>query len=338
MIRLTTLFVALVVASAARADVDVPEAAYAKVNAALVRHHIAPRFEHLATAAADFDAAIACDDGVARDRAALRPSYDAVMDAWMAVRHIRFGPVRLFMRNYRLYFWPEARGKIAGAVDEILAADDPARFEDDRFASASVAVQGLPAVEVLLFADRKSGPNDCALLRAIAGNMRAIADDTAAGWREADELGPTPSDAALTLFRDLHDSLQLIAAVKLKPVLAKPRLAESGLSGRSVRNIAVNLEALQAMYLGEGGAGLGKIVREHGQDATLDPLMRRAFAQTIATARSIDVPIATAVADPVQRAKLDKLTTEVLALKQIVRTRLAAALGLAVGFNALDGD
>ena len=206
MIRLTTLFVALVVASAARADVDVPEAAYAEVNAALVRHHIAPRYEHLATAAADFDAAIACDDGVARDRAALRPSYDAVMDAWMAVRHIRFGPVRLFMRNYRLYFWPEARGKIAGAVDEILAADDPARFEDDRFASASVAVQGLPAVEVLLFADRKSGPNDCALLRAIAGLVPArgtvkLGEATVCG---PDQITPPEERNVGFLFQELN--------------------------------------------------------------------------------------------------------------------------------------
>lgn len=338
MFRSSLVALALVVCGAAQAQVEVPDAAYAEVNASLVRHHIVPRYERLARASADFADAIACTGTQAPDRDRLRPRFNALMDDWMAIRHIRFGPVQLFMRNYRLYFWPEARGRVAGAVDEILAGDDPARFAPDKFASASVAVQGLPAVEVLLYADRSANPNDCALLRAIAANMRTIATDTLAAWRTAGPLGPTPSEAALSLFRDFYEALQLIFDVKLKPVLAKPRLAESGLSKRSARNIVINLEALQAMYVGDGGPGLSRIVQGYAKDAKLDPLMRRAFEQTIATARSIDVPLAVAIADKTQRAKLDKLMTEVLALKQIVRTRLAGALGLAVGFNALDGD
>ena len=71
--------------------------------------------------------------------------------------------------------------------------------------------------------------------------------------------------ATLAFFQSLHDSLQLIRDVKLRPVIGesaqkvRPVLAESRLSGRSQRNIVVTLEALQALYLGEGDAGLGDL-------------------------------------------------------------------------------
>ena len=137
-------------------------------------------------------------------------------------------------------------------------------------------------------------------------------------------------------------SLQLTFDVNLKPVIGesaqdvRPVLAESRLSGRSQRNIVVTLETLQALYLGEGSAGLGDLAA--GADPKLDRLMRKAFRLTLATARSIDGSVENAAGDPALRPPVEKLATQVQALKQIVRDRLAPALGLAVGFNALDGD
>jgi len=154
----------------------------------------------------------------------------------------------------------------------------------------------------------------------------------------------THQDATLAFFKSFHGGLQLIADVKLKPVVgdaietARPNLAESRLSGRALDNIAVNLAALEALYLGESGPGLSALVRDHGGDAELDPLMRKAFRMTLETARGIEGPLGEAVNDPARRPAVEKLTTQVLALKQIVKTRLAAALDLQVGFNALDGD
>lgn len=66
--------------------------------------------------------------------------------------------------------------------------------------------------------------------------------------------------------------------------------------------------------------------------------MHKAFRLTSATAQSIDGPIEKAAADPALRPPVEKLAKQVRALRQIVRDRLAPALGLAVGFNALDGD
>jgi uncharacterized protein len=80
------------------------------------------------------------------------------------------------------------------------------------------------------------------------------------------------------------------------------------------------------------------VVREAAGDAELADLLERAFAQTLATARSIEGPLATAVADPARRPAVEQLALEARALKQIVNERLASVLGIPIGFNAMDGD
>ena len=352
-----SVFIGAAPASGAR---ELGPADYARVNAALVETHALPRYERLAAAAEAFAAAAGafCADGGGAGGERLRTHFHDMMDAWMGVQHLRFGPVESFSRAYRFYFWPQARAKVADAVARVVAAGEDAARLAARIENANVAVQGLLAVEVLLYDGRYlgAGARGCGLLAAAAGNMQAMAAGNLADWREGDASfarlmtmpdtdNPDVEDhaaATLAFFQSLHDSLQLIHDVKLRPVIGeraqrvRPVLAESRLSGRSQRNIAVTPGSLQALYGGEGGAGLGDLAAV--SDPRLDRLMRKAFRLTLATAESIDDPIESAAADPARRPRVEKLATQVRALRQIVRDRLAPALGLAVGFNALDGD
>lgn len=364
--RTVVCFIALVVTGPVVAQDSVPSRAYARVNAALAQNHIIPRYERLSrTTGALADAArpfCAGDGHVAPSSLGAR--FHDAMDAWMGVQHLRFGPAELFMRAQRLYFWPEARGRFGEAVRDLLAASEPDGITARRLPDASVAVQGLPAVELLLYSGKELSAGNgkdakpCTLLVALTANIHDMAAGIVGDWRGGNidfahtfttsgrdnPYYATHRDATLALFKSLYGGLQLIADVKLKPVVgekiatARPRLAEASLSGRAMRNIVVNLEALQALYVGEAGPGLATLVRDHGNDPKLDPLMQRAFGMTLETARSIDRPLGDAVTDPALRPVVEKLLTQVLALKQIVRTRLAAALDVAVGFNALDGD
>ena len=137
---------------------------------------------------------------------------------------------------------------------------------------------------------------------------------------------------------------RVLVDVKLKPVVgessetAKPELAESLISGRSMANIRQNLLALRAMYLGESDDGFSALVTTHGDDAELDRLIRKAFAVTIETTYQLQSPLSEAVVHTDNRQHAEKLLLQTRALKQIIRDRLASKLGLAVGFNALDGD
>lgn len=355
---------ALLLLSAPAAARPLTEADYQAVNDALVEHHVVPRYRSLAEAMAALEGATGsyCAQPASASLEPVREAFGSALDAWMGVQHLRFGPVELFMRSYRLYFWPEGRGRIRQAVAELLATSDAALLEPERFRNASTAIQGLPAVEVLLYEPPGEAEGGvayrCALLTRITAGMSAMAEGIVADWQggEVDFAGvvasPGPDnpyfgtarDATLAFFESLHNGLQLIADIKLKPVVgesaaaARPQLAETSASDRALRNIVLNLEALQGLYLGEGGTRLGALAAEHASDPDLDPLMRKAFRLTLENARGIALPLPQAVTDPAARPAVEKLLTQVLALKQIVRTRLAAALDLAIGFNAMDGD
>ena len=352
---------ALVLLAAPPAPAGIGEADYARVNAALVESHVLPRYERLASATSALAAAAdgLCAGGLGRDEA--RARFHDAMDAWMGVRHLRFGPAEMFMRADRFHFWPQARGKALAAVRALLAAGGDA-LAPSRIRQASVAAQGLLAVEILLHAggradvDAAASPAACRLLQAAAGNLRGMAAGMAADWRDGEAsfaravARPGPGDprfeshrdATLAFFRSLNDGLQLVAEAKLRPVIggaaaaARPRLAESRPSGRSARNVVVNLEALRALYQGEGGPGLGDLAG--AVDPKLDQLLRKAFRLTVATARLIGRPVEEAAADPALRPKAEKLALQARALWQLARRRLAPALGFSAAFNSLDGD
>ncbi len=360
-VAVLTLIAAAPCAGAAPLETD----AFARVNAALVETHALPRYRQLAAATEAFAAAAgdfcaAPGEAAARDR--VRARFQEAMGAWMGVEHLRFGPIEILMRGHRFYFWPQARGKVTAAVRGVIAAGDEAAVRPSRIRQANVAIQGFLAAEVLLYGDEAlragggAGATGCALLTAIAANMRAMAADIRAGWQDGSDAfartvtrpGPENGyfhdhkEATRAFFKGLHDSLQLIADVKLKPVIgdspekARPRLAESRLSGRSLGNVIDNLAALRALYEGEDGPGLGDLIRT--ADPELHKLLRKAFRLTLGTARGIGRPLEEAAVDAALRPKAGKLALQVRALRQIARDRLAPALGFPVGFNALDGD
>ena len=141
------------------------------------------------------------------------------------------------------------------------------------------------------------------------------------------------------LFEDLDVALLSIVNLKLVRPLgaalerAKPRRAESWRSGRSLRNVQINLEALHEMYhVGFRTYALSASLR------VLDQNVLNAFIAAQVAAIAIKLPLSQAVADPTERLAVEALRTAVLDLQDVLRLELAAALGVRLGFNAQDGD
>ncbi|MGD1935247.1 MAG: imelysin family protein [Candidatus Phaeomarinobacter sp.] len=337
---------------------DLTDDAYAQVNAALINGHIVPAYRRLASAT---DAlAVATTSYCAGDTSHSLETVQAVFKdantAWMGAEHLGFGPAEFFMRNLRMNFWPQARGKVSDAIDAALAPDADAKPVNER----SFALQGLPAMEHLVFASPQPEAKTarCDLAVAVSANMQAIASDVLAEWGESDasysqttsSAGPNnatypkASDVTLDLFRSLHDGLQRISTLKLDPALgkdadtARPPLAEARLSDGGMDNIRQNLVALEQLYLGPSDDGLTWLTQKTADDPKLDALMRKAFQKTRETADSVTLALPLAVSDAQERPKLEMLSKQVRALRQICADRLAPALNLSVGFNSLDGD
>ncbi|MBU0723858.1 MAG: imelysin family protein [Alphaproteobacteria bacterium] len=357
MIRKTALVLAFLLASPEAWATD-----YAALNKALVETQVIPRYQALeqATGALRQSADAFCAAPDAAGYAALTESFHGAVDGWQSVQHIRFGPVELFMRSMRLAFWPDPRNSAGKQLSELLASRDESQITQDAFQSSGVAVQGFPALERVLFEEEalakftaKSADSAfrCKLVTAISRNLADMAKDIREDWTKPDGYAHTvaiagtpgthyqePKEATLDLFKSLYGTVEIVADHKIARPMgasldkARPRLAESWRSARSMRNVVLNLEAGQALYLGGFSAAVA------ASDKKLDDLFRRAFTQTIATANSVSLPLEQAVEDKSARARLQQLVKESGAMKQLFTQRLTAVLDIPAGFNAMDGD
>ncbi|MDX9873806.1 MAG: imelysin family protein [Spongiibacteraceae bacterium] len=339
---------------------------YRALNQALLTQHVLPRYQMLATTAASLaaDTAAACADGRVEDAemTRLQTAYGDASDAWQSIQHVRFGPAELFMRGTRLAFWPDPRGAADSQLRALLQSGDPARLAPDRFADNGVAVQGFPALERLLFADSSevlASPSAeaayrCQVLTAMTRGISDMTAGLAADWRSfvaeleaGDGAGgfyETPAEVTLDLFKSLYTSVELAADHKLARAIgtriedARPQQTEAWRSQRSLSNIRLNLAAGAAMFGGEAAAVEGGPRFADLVDNDLRVLLSRAFRQTLATAESLPAPLEVALTDPDHRPQVEKLLREMLALKTLLAQRLPPALGIPLGFNALDGD
>src|SRR5205823_7679797 len=80
-----------------------------------------------------------------------RDAYRRTADAWTEIEFVRYGPISDDFRVDRLNYWPERKNATARGLAALLTKEGSADLAPARFAENSVAVQGLPALERLLF-------------------------------------------------------------------------------------------------------------------------------------------------------------------------------------------
>lgn len=355
--------VALVLGIGMPSALAADDKALAVLNAALVERDVLPRMDRFSEATALLvpaaDAYCAALSATGLDT--LKRAYNGAADAWQGIQHFRFGPMELLLRTQRVAFWPDPRNAVGRQLAEVIAARDSAALTPQAFAQGRVTIQGLPAMERLLYDDGavaklESGPEAgfrCEMLRAIARNLAGIGADMRGEWRDGAKsyarvmttYGPgnhyrTAQEATLDLFKSLYTAVEIVADHKLGKPLgasladARPALAESARSGRSMRNVQLDLEAGAALYQ----AGIDAYVRDVAKHPALALAIAQGFDKTIADAKVVSVPVEVAVRDSSRRAAAEKTQREAATLKTLLAQKLSPALGIPVGFNALDGD
>lgn len=344
----------------ARAAPD--EAAFRALNRAAVEQVLLPAYRRFAEATANLAARLDALARTPQEQPALeaaREGFARAMLAWQEIQHVRVGPAELFSRHPRIQFWPDPRNAIGRDLSAAIAARDPAALEARANALGQVTTQGLPALERLLYGEEavarlRAGDAEAAyrgaLLRAIGGNLSTLAQDMLAGWTGGEtpygaalaEPRPpyaTPQEATLELFKALHAAVEMVADRKLTRALgssagtARAQLLEAWRSGLSGQAVQSNLAAARALYERAFAPALAA-----GGEAELKGLLDRAFAQLGASAAAMPLPLEAAIGDPARREAAAVVQREAAALKALLAQRLAPALGIPLGFNALDGD
>ncbi|MCC6736141.1 MAG: hypothetical protein IT534_08425, partial [Bauldia sp.] len=114
---------------------------------------IRPAIAGVAEAAATLDETLAafCAAPAPDLRPAADEAFAAVVTAWAAVIALQIEPLAVDSRRERFFFWPDPRGITLRQVQAIVAARDPTAADPVSLAGKSAAIQGLGALEYLLF-------------------------------------------------------------------------------------------------------------------------------------------------------------------------------------------
>ena len=327
--RLFPFLAACFVATAATAQTDLRGA---------VEEHILPGYAALTATSATLAATAQRD--CAPTSPTLRAAYHDAFDAWIGMSHLRFGPSEVEQRAFALAFWPDPRGSTPKALSRLIAAQDPVIESESDFATVSVAARGFYALEFLLFDAQfaEAGEYGCALIQQVASDIAVNADSIERDWSNsyadlvltagANDTYRSEEEAARQLFTALTTGLEFTATARLERPLGtfdrpRPNRAEARRSERSLRNVILAIEATQALS--------SHIAREN------QPLTE-AFDRALSRANAIDDPAFAGVATPAGRLRVEAILVQVNAVRDILAQDVGPSLGIAAGFNALDGD
>lgn len=350
------LVLAALVAAPAGARAQAVEATQRAAIRRAVARHIIPGFTAFADAAQAFAVSA---DAVRATPAQAEPGRRAWVAAsltFQRVRHLRFGPLDDFDRGFRIDFFPDTRNSIGREMGELLRAADPAQVTADAFRRGRVAAQGLPASERLLFGDdapklaAADQPFRRVLLAAIGANLAGMGSDMLQAWTRSERpygtlLEGTPNggyastlDGMVTLFKNVVGGLEFLAERQVARVLgpslreAFPRRAEAWRSGESLALLRASLAAQQEYWTVTFAPVLA------AADAALARQVADLYAQSVAAAARIAPSLEVAVTRADGRAAVEALLRPLGTLRRLLAERVAAAIGLPLGFNSMDGD
>lgn len=326
----------------------------------LARDYARPAVSKMVDAATALDGALGawCAKPDAAGATRVSDAFTNLALAWPGVEILRFGPLVQANRFERLAFWPDTRGVMPKQVQQLIAAGDAALLAPGALAGRSVAVQGLPALEYVLYGDpallkQTDAPTfayACGYARAVTANVTTISRDVGEAWsaqgdfgrqfarpQAANDLYRDPQEIAAEAMKALSTGLQFARDVKILPVLgdtadaARPKRAAFWRSGLSTRLLAANLDSLKAFYQA-GAYPLPK-----GSE-WMDVSVRGELTSAAQTLQAVPAPLDAALKDEDGRRQLQLASLTIKNAKAIVDQDLAPALGVTIGFNALDGD
>jgi predicted lipoprotein len=290
--------------------------------------------------------------------AAAQSSFVATVVAWSEAEIIRFGPITEANRLERILFWPDRKSTGLKQVQAALASKDATATDPKTLAGKSVAMQGLGALEFVLFgtgSEALRAPGDpyrCAFGLAITRNVEDVAAAVDDEWKHAagfsrDWINPaagnpryrSDAEAMNELVGIFVHGLEMVRDVRLNGFLGKtpdadkPRQGVFWRAGATIASIQANLRGMRKLF---EAAGFGRLL---GSDtAYIAGSIDFEFANADkALGQSQDL-LDRALADPGKREGLVYARLVTSSLSELFGVKLSSALGLTAGFSSLDGD
>jgi uncharacterized protein len=283
----------------------------------------------------------------------IKADFDRLATQWAYVEVLRFGPLVEANRFERFFMWPDT-GRTGRQIQAAVTANQQDVLDAGQLAKKSVALQGMPALEYILFQpDLKTDPAfRCAYALAIATRLDATAMDIAAGWQVEEPFGKsfsTPSKTGIyhsqrevlaETVKALVTALKFTRETKLLPALgatpeqARFQRAYLWRSHNTFHGLSATLDAVTALYR---AAGFEALLKDDPNKIGSAIAFELARAQEVAN-RLRGVEAAQAFSDPATREDISYIAVLLESVHSRIAQDLAPVIGVGVGFNALDGD
>jgi predicted lipoprotein len=287
-----------------------------------------------------------------------RQVFASAAKAWARIEIVRTGPAIEQNRFERILFYPDRKSTGLKQVQALLAKPDESATTPEDLAGKSVAVQGFGALEFILAGTGSEAlaknPDSfrCRYGRGVAHNIEQLAAEldhlwdapqgVQKAWKE-----PGPDNP---LFRSEHEAMTALLGIlvygaemvrdqrietfyKEERSTSFPKQAIFWRSQNTWTMIQGNLEGLRNLLLASDVAALlpedqRSIVAS--TDFVLNSMLR--------VSSEMDGNVEAAVADEVQRRKLDFLLINGRDLISRLNDEYGGAIGLTSGFSFSDGD
>lgn len=308
-----------------------------------------------------------CEHTSAPNVEAARQAWQDTMALWQQAHVVRFGPVRHDDRVLRIQFWPDPRDLVARNIDDLLKYDPAAplpQIDVESIHDGSVALQGLPALEYLLYGNGQgpgvialryaADPQRCELTRAVAAHLAQVTNALYQEWlhhpgrltQYGQEEGhfANRQAAVSAVLNSVIETGEDMASSKLAWPLGErvegqpqPLRTESRRSANSLANIQNNLAGM-ARFLTAGEAG-GLLALAGRSGASNADIKRVKTLLTQAREQAGQAPpLAAGLRSGDNLAPYRTLLETARSLNSVLSERIAPALDVQVGFNFNDGD
>lgn len=323
--------------------------------------HIRPGYERLELATRELRSALTalCKAPSQPALAAAQRAFRSTVAAWSGIEHIRFGPVLDDHRYERFVFWPDERGIGRRQIAAAIARRDEDVTSAETLAGKSVALQGLTALEVLLFGNggvalTQSDPTGtfaCRYAAAIGENLARMAEEIAAAWdadgafsRVFTSPGPdnpvyrSGKEVTQELYKALLSELEFLKDVKLTralgdaPAEARAQRTEFWRSDAALLAMTENAKALAALFR----VAFADIVA--AASPGLEQSVLFDLDHVAETFELTPSPLAKTINREGPWHQLYAMVPALDTVRAVASRAIAGAAGLSMGFNALDGD
>lgn len=291
----------------------------------------------------------------------VQQQFAQTITAWSKVEILRFGPLVEANRYERIMFWPDPRGTTARQIQSLLASPDITSLTAAQLASQSVATNGLPAIEFVLYRDGgllsddakpEQRQNQCHFAVIASTALQASASELASAWAENGQYAalfsqPSPvnptyrsqTEVAAEAIKALTTGLQFAGETKLAPVLKEPQWQENHVRRAPFWRSSLSLQAIQSSVEGMAKLYQAMNIQYESEEAWRNTQLQQTFEQLQMRLASMPASLQQQMQPPdTGKQALEQVRDLLHKAREQVSGTIAPYVGVSIGFNALDGD